>query len=581
MGLELLLFAASSAVGQDKDLGQKIYSENSPSVVLLYVQSGSGAFVAQGSGFCIEGQKIVTNAHVANAGKVFLELGPARVPAHVEKVDPTNDLAILTVEVELSSKALTLAKKAPAPGEAVFAITNPEGLERTISQGIISSLRDIGGKQLMQISAPISPGSSGGPIFNTAGEVIGVAVGTLETGQNLNFAVPVLSVRKLLENKAPGGGSGTLVDLQQAELLRIERDNETYSEDSNSPYQKKDAEVRALLRRAFEDAGRDPGMLARVSKEAQFVDADLAVLAAERSVEVNPAADSQLLLAQMLSWKAAFLQETKEQQKMLRQAESAARASVSATRSPSPEMYYTLGEILTSEESYKEAEKYYRLALPVSQKSADPDLPAQITRGLVTCAYETNKPDEGQRWFDALVALEKANPWDWRFQGDRLSTLRRYQEAGDAYARAAALLPGNYNNLCLASQSYYFASQPDLALSWGRKCIEIGTGKKGSEANLARAHSVIAAVLNGRGVYSEALNHAKEATEMNPSDAFAFDTLAESLIGLRRFYEAVNAEQQAIRLSDGKFGFMHFRLGSAYFKLENWDLASQSFQKAV
>jgi tetratricopeptide (TPR) repeat protein len=68
---------------------------------------------------------------------------------------------------------------------------------------------------------------------------------------------------------------------------------------------------------------------------------------------------------------------------------------------------------------------------------------------------------------------------------------------------------------------------------------------------------------------------------MNPNDAFAFDTLAEALIGLRRFYEAVGAAQQAIRLSDGKYGSMHFRLGFAYFDLENWDLASQSYQKAA
>jgi tetratricopeptide (TPR) repeat protein len=57
--------------------------------------------------------------------------------------------------------------------------------------------------------------------------------------------------------------------------------------------------------------------------------------------------------------------------------------------------------------------------------------------------------------------------------------------------------------------------------------------------------------------------------------------MAEALIGLHRFEEAINAEQQAIRLSDGKYGFMHFHLGQAYFDLENWEFAQQSYEKAA
>ena len=68
---------------------------------------------------------------------------------------------------------------------------------------------------------------------------------------------------------------------------------------------------------------------------------------------------------------------------------------------------------------------------------------------------------------------------------------------------------------------------------------------------------------------------------LNAVDEFAYDDMANALIGLRRFGEAVTAEEQAIRLSDGKYGWMHFRLGSAYFSLENWNFAVQSFEKAA
>ena len=75
-------------------------------------------------------------------------------------------------------------------GDSVFAIGNPQGLEGTFSQGIVSSIREIGSDKLLQITAPISPGSSGGPVLNSEGEVIGVSVATFRDGQNLNFAIP-------------------------------------------------------------------------------------------------------------------------------------------------------------------------------------------------------------------------------------------------------------------------------------------------------------------------------------------------------------------------------------------------------
>ena len=75
--------------------------------------------------------------------------------------------------------------------------------------------------------------------------------------------------------------------------------------------------------------------------------------------------------------------------------------------------------------------------------------------------------------------------------------------------------------------------------------------------------------------------HAREAAGINPNDAFFQDTLADSFNSLRRFQEAINAEKQALRLSDGKYAWMHFRLGISYFDTENWEAARQSFEKAA
>jgi Trypsin-like peptidase domain len=86
-----------------------------------------------------------------------------------------------------------------AVGDGVFALGNPRGLEGSFSQGIVSGIRQIGDTTLFQITAPISPESSGGPIVEASGSVIEVAVATLQGGQNLNFAISISHIQDLLK----------------------------------------------------------------------------------------------------------------------------------------------------------------------------------------------------------------------------------------------------------------------------------------------------------------------------------------------------------------------------------------------
>ena len=94
-----------------------------------------------------------------------------------------------------------------------------------------------------------------------------------------------------------------------------------------------------------------------------------------------------------------------------------------------------------------------------------------------------------------------------------------------------------------------------------------GSGESGSGPTLALAYAVVSRVLNARGVYSDALLSAQEASRLDPANGNYFDDEAEALIGLRRFSEAIDASNQAIRLTDGKFSFTHFHLGWSYLEL--------------
>lgn len=125
------------------------------------------------------------------------------------------------------------------------------------------------------------------------------------------------------------------------------------------------------------------------------------------------------------------------------------------------------------------------------------------------------------------------------------------------------------------------ANAQDDILRTARKCVEQAAGQPKSEYELEWAHEAIADVLNDRGVYDEALSHARDAIAIDSSNAFAYDTMATALCGLHRYQEAINASKQAIRLSDGKYGSMHFHLGSAYFETENFQFAKDSFEKAA
>jgi hypothetical protein len=134
----------------------------------------------------------------------------------VVRTDGKEDLALLRVE-ERVMRPLTLAHTTVAVGDVVYVVGNPQGLEGTFSQGIVSALR---GNSFVQITAPISHGSSGGPVLNARGEVIGVAVGAIEEGQNLNFAIPVAKLVALL--KRPSDSSASQVSSSRSRRVSKE-----------------------------------------------------------------------------------------------------------------------------------------------------------------------------------------------------------------------------------------------------------------------------------------------------------------------------------------------------------------------
>jgi tetratricopeptide (TPR) repeat protein len=179
---------------------KKALETNGKAVAKLFVYDAKGDVIATASGIFISSDgHLVTNSHVLTTQKfdrIFAQL-PTKAFYLLKNtigVSKRYDLAILQFDgSELPFVRIENATTAQA-GEHILAIGSPEGLEQTVSEGIVSyAQRRVGDVDLIQFTAPISPGSSGGGLFNMSGRLLGITSKMLseKNAQNLNFAVPV------------------------------------------------------------------------------------------------------------------------------------------------------------------------------------------------------------------------------------------------------------------------------------------------------------------------------------------------------------------------------------------------------
>ena len=183
----------------------EIAKKYSASVVTIVALDENDQPLSLGSGFFInESGDIATNHHVLE--------GSSKAIIKTTRGDKGNILEIIKddPELDLLVAKTSFKKTTPLPlgdsntitvGEDIVAIGNPAGLEGTVSKGIISGIRKVEDFKFIQITAPISPGSSGGPVFNLSGKVIGIATAYLDSGQNLNFAMPVNYLTSLKQSR--------------------------------------------------------------------------------------------------------------------------------------------------------------------------------------------------------------------------------------------------------------------------------------------------------------------------------------------------------------------------------------------
>lgn len=421
-----------------------------PSVVAVVTFNAKGKQLAQGSGFFLENGRVITNRHVlegAYRAEIHLTENNKVFPVKgVLGVDGAGDIALLQAEVPANVAApLTIAQEPPQEGETVLVIGNPLGLEGSVSNGIVSAVRDVPGfGRIIQITAPISPGSSGSPVVNRAGAVIGVATLQLTEGQSLNFAVPSERVLRLT--------AGALVPLGEMTEATAKNQRATaeklYSQglgfllrddcEHALPYFTRAAEAEPTYAEAWAQSGFCAITLGRYEEAAA---------ASRKAIALQPNA-----LPAYLNLGAALLRlgQFKEAVDVYKQA-----AKIDLTN---PDPWFALGVAYGRLGKFEDEMQTYRQTLRLK-----PDhIGAHERLGVVY--LKLNRPQDAINSFRQVIMLKPGEAAAFDNLGTAYLKAKLYDESAEAYRQALRLNPNfakAYYNLGVC---YVTAGNPQAAL---------------------------------------------------------------------------------------------------------------------
>lgn len=188
-----LVLAHGAAFANDLPPDQ-LFEKVSPSVWSVIAMDASNRPLGQGSAVVIAPGTLITNCHVlAKAASFSVKRDNVSYGGSLQHADTERDLCQITVRNFTAPAVATVSVDSLKVGQKAYAIGNPRGLEVTLSDGLISGLRrseDGKSVEFVQTTAPISPGSSGGGLFDSQGRLVGITTLIRRDSQNLNFAIP-------------------------------------------------------------------------------------------------------------------------------------------------------------------------------------------------------------------------------------------------------------------------------------------------------------------------------------------------------------------------------------------------------
>jgi tetratricopeptide (TPR) repeat protein len=425
-GWILLIILPARAQDDLPDLVRRI----KPSAVAIETFDARGEKLSRGSGFFIDIDRVVTNRHViegAYRAEVHLTSGNSFPVKNVLAVDAEGDIALLKVDAPATLvRPLSLDRTSPQEGESIVVIGNPFGLEGSVTNGIVSAVRDIPGfGRIIQITAPISPGSSGSPVVNMAGQVIGVATLQITGGQSVNFAIPSARIAQL-DRTAQTDGSQ---QISLGDLVAATGRNK-----------------RARAVEYFRDG------LTFLSKD----DCQNALTYFQKATESDA------------GYAEAWAQAGFCHEKLGRHADAVEASKKAVALRPSPESYFNIGLASYYLKQYKESEAAYRQAIKLDPYNA---ADAYYALGLTYRDWGQFE-DEIQAYKHAL-RLKPDYVAAYDRLGQRYLQLKKYSEAVEAFRQLAALRPGDANAQNSLGEAYEAMNKHDESVEAFRQAIRL------------------------------------------------------------------------------------------------------------
>jgi tetratricopeptide (TPR) repeat protein/S1-C subfamily serine protease len=486
-------------------------------VVVVLAQDAKGEKISQGSGFIASAEGlVVTNWHVvggASTAVVKQENGAFCPVEGVVAWDAKRDFAILKIAGKgVATIAMGDSDKV-RQGDRVLVLGSPQGLENTASEGIVSAVRELpGGQKLLQMTAAISQGSSGGPVLNAEGRVVGIASFMVRQGQSLNFAVPINEIKPDIKagRATPLAEAGLPSATGTAEALVLQG-LRALPEDESAPGARAKFEAALAL---FREA---------LAKRPDYADAHFGVGCC--MAKLGRSEEAAEAFKQVIRIKPDYA-----------------------------EAHLVLGSIYGKLGRWQEAADAFKQAIRVKPECAD----AHLGVGICTATLG--------RWQEAAEALKQViriRPEDAEAQlllGAAYGSLGRWEEAADAYKQAIQIKP-DY------AEAHYLLG---VAYLW-----ELGRWQEAAEAfkqairikpDYAEAHYHLGVAYAKLGRYQDEIEEHKQAIRIKPDYAEAHSKLGAGYLVLHRYQDGIEEFRQAIRIKPD-YAEAHLGLGVAHLAL--------------
>ena len=512
----VLFFVLHSKVNSQDLTPEQIYEKVNNCVVVILSYDFDGKLSKQGSGVVISDKGwVVTNYHVfAECEKMEIRHNDKIISyTDIIGVDIEKDILILKID-ENVFPSLTIANSENLKvGQRVYAIGSPLGMENSFSEGLISGLRNVTkkNKDYIQITAGISPGSSGGAVVNSKGELIGISTSSLEGGQNLNFAIPSGEILKI--------STGTFISKKY-----IEANNyfyKGYNAYENGNYL--DAiDYYTKYINLFPD--KDIGYNYRGNAYNNVNEYYKAISDYDKAIEINPEYAASYINRGIAHYNL------KEYNKAISDNNRAIEIN-----SVCAEAYYNRGTIYANLKEYNKAISDYKKAIEINSLYAE----AFIGRGNVYS--ETQEYDKAISDYDKAIEINPVFTNAYINRGNVYTNLLDYSKAISDYDKAIEINPLDYHVYFNRGIVYTNLLDYNKAISDYNRAIEINPEDADTYYNRGIAYDDI-------NEYYKAISDYNRAIEINPEYTYAYYNRGITYYHLNKLSKACEDMKKAYSL---------------------------------